>query len=709
MNDRSTTASSSAGSTSGWPARLMPALALLAALGPAVARAEDSAATTLEEAVVTAPRYVPTASTTASKMDVPLIETPQSVSVISRDQVDLLNMQNLGQAVRYTAGIVGENFGSDERYDWLTLRGFYPVQYIDGLQAPVGSVTNVGLDLYGFESIEILKGPASVLYGLAPPGGIVNLTSRRPENTQGGEVALQVGEYADKQLVGDFAGPVGDAVDYRFTGLYRHRNTQTDGVTSERTYLAPAATWKIDPATRVTFLGYYQNDQVDGDGGGFLPAQGTLLPNPNGHIPTNRNAGEPNYNAYHREQYGFGYDARHDFSDRLSLQQNLKYSSSSSTMLDVYGAGLQADLRTLTRYNFPFNEDVRSFAVDTRLTGKVSGGGIDQTLLLGVDWRRYTNFSKFGFAFGPSIDIFNPVYGATAITTPALFPYTQQVQKQTGVYLQDMGKIGHVVLTLGGRYDAVRATNGATGRDDNEFSYRAGVNYVCDSGFAPYVAYAKSFQPTYGATFAGMPFIPTYGKQIEGGIKFEPHTLAAGNHLYTTLAVYQLKQNNVLTPDPVPAHLFFNVQTGEVEVKGVELEGVARFQERLSVNWSYSYTKSEVTRSNGADLGKRLFMVPENKVSLLVDYTIQHGAIRGFGLSGGVRYISDYFGDSANQWRTPGNTLIDAVLHYDVNRWHVALNAANLFDKEYLSRCSSNDQCFYGLRRNVTLTVGRKL
>ncbi|HZF17778.1 MAG TPA: TonB-dependent siderophore receptor [Steroidobacteraceae bacterium] len=664
----------------------------------------------LGQIIVSAPHYVPSTNSAATKLDIPLIETPQAITVVSRDQIDLLNMQNLGQAVRYTSGVIGENFGADERYDWLTLRGFNPIEYIDGLQAPYGSVSNIGLDLYGSESVEVLKGPSAVLYGSTPPGGIVNLTSRRPSDEFGGELGLQYGEYDNKQAQGDITGPLGEHFSYRLTALYRDRGTQMDHVDSGRFYVAPALTWRITDAARLTLLSYYQDDQVDGDGGGFLPSQGVVTPNPNGELHANVNGGEPDYNTYRRHQYGVGYDFRYDFTDALNLQQNLKYSSADARMLTVYGAGLQADLRTLNRFNFPFNESVGSFAIDTRMTAHLDSGSVEHTLLFGVDWRRYTNESEFAFGLGPTLDIFAPVYG-TPVTTPApFFPYISQSQKQTGIYAQEQMKVNHWVVTLSARNDELKAENFGTARDDSEFTYRGGVNYVFDSGWAPYIAYAKSFQPTYGAAFDGTPFVPTSGKQIEGGLKFEARNTPKDVRAFGSIAIYQLKQENVLTPDPDPTHLFFNVQTGEVEVKGIEVEGVARFHERLSLNASYSYTDSEVTKSNGADLGKRLTMVPENKFSLLADYTFQDGPMGGFGFSGGVRYMSDSFGTTNNDptLRTPSVTLFDMVLHYDRAHWHAALNGSNIFDKEYLSRCSSVDQCFFGLRRNVVFTVERK-
>jgi iron complex outermembrane recepter protein len=673
---------------------------------------------TLEGVIVSAPDYVPRDTNGAAKSTIPLIETPQSVTVIPRDQIDLLDWQNLSQVVRYTSGVIGENYGPDPRYDWLTLRGFYPPEYIDGLQAPIGSVANVGIDLFGFQNVEVLKGPSSTLYGLSPPGGIVNLTSRRPEAQFSGEGQLQGGSFGDGQVAGDVTGPL-DADGHflgRLTALYFDRGTQTNGVDTNRTYVAPALTWVPTKETNLTFLSYFQHDDVYGDGGGFLPAFGVIKPNPLGKVPTDTNLGDTDYNHFKRDQYGVGYDFNHKFNDDWRFEQNLKYFSSDVKILQVYGAGLvdangdgvPDDYRTVNRYNFPFNENTKSFNVDSRVEGKLDGDTVKQRMLFGLDYRRYTENSEFGFAAAPPIDLFHPVYGVPIVTPTSLFPYVQEVQKQTGLYAQDQIKLDRWVLTLGGRYDHIDQTNSGAGESDNKFTYHAGLNYLFESGFAPYVSYATSFQPTAGADFNGNAFRPTEGEQFEGGVKWQPSDLPSGVHALFTAAAYDLTQSNVLTPDPDPAHPFFNVQTGEVEVKGIELEAVARINERWSFNAAYTYTDSEVTKSNGVDLHKQLTVVPKNLVSALVDYTQQEGRFGGLGGSLGFRHIGSVYGDPANQFQTAGVTLWDATVHYNLDLWVMQLNFANLFDKEYVSRCSSDAQCFYGLRRVITATVTRK-
>lgn len=697
------------------------ALMLCAGFSTAIAQERrdqrQDAVFSMEEIIVSAPQYVPSASRSALKDDAPLVEIPQSVTLISRDQIDLLNWSSLQDAMRYTAGVTGENFGPDDRYDWLTVRGFYPVQYIDGLQAPVGSVTNTGTDLYGSESVDVLKGPSSVLYGQTPPGGIVNMRSRRPQFEWGGEAEIQYGNYDHKQANGDITGPITENLAFRLTGLYRDRENQVDFATSERIYVAPALTAQLTPDTQLTFLAYYQKDDVDNETHGFLPAFGTLLPNPLGEIPPSFFPGEPGHNFFKREQWAVGYDFAHSFSDNLALQQNLKYFKADTESRIVYGNGLldddadgiPDDYRTLVRVDFPFNEVVKSLNVDTRLHWEVNTGALEHSLLVGFDYRDYDYQSEFGFGDAPPIDIFNPVYGAN-VPMPALIPFDDQEQKQKGIYIQDQIRIDRFVLTLSGRQDWVTSINFGDRVKDDKFTYRAGLNYVFEGGFAPYIQMAKSFQPVAGRDiYTGEAFVPTTGTQYEAGIKYDGSNLGPDLKVFASAAVFNLVQKNVLTPANDPLNPFADIQEGEVEVNGVELEGVLRYRERLSINASYTYTDSEVTESNDpAVLGSRLMAVPKHKASLLVDYTFQDGPLAGLGAGGGVRHISGIYGDEANLWRVGSVTLFDAIIHYDTAGWRLAINANNLFDKEYVQRCSSATNCFYGTKRQVVGSITRK-
>lgn len=689
--------------------------------------------------IVTAPRYVPTASMTASKTDIPLIETPQSVSVVTRDQIDLLSVTDVQQAVRYSSGVVGENYGPDLRFDFLTVRGFTPKQYIDGLQAPITTtIFNVGADIYGFEAIDILKGPSSVLYGNVPPGGIYNLTSRRASSHEGGELGVKVGTDDYYQVNTTYTGAVTDGLNARFTGLFRDRGSQVDHVHAQRIYVAPTFTWDIGPNTSFTGLAYYQYDEVKGDTNGFLPAIGTRFPSPLGQISRHTNLGEPDYNRYKRSQYSLGYDFKHSFSDALSFEQNVKWTGYKEDQRVIYAAGfLDADFdgtpddyRTVTRSSFPYHETVYGFAADSRLAGKFETGALTHKILAGVDYRNIKNHAIYGFyasndprtgpffnPLGPgNIDVYDPAYGQTAFNTPPLiFNYNFQRVKQTGVYGQDQIGLGNFYLTLGGRYDWVDLKDlfASTTTKQHKFTWRAGANYIFDNGIAPYVSYATAFEPVLGTdSTTSLPFRPSTANQIEGGVKFDARGLGPDVKLFATIAAFKIKQKNLVATQngltPV-----FGTQVGEVESKGGEFEFVTRIREQLSINASYSYTDTEVTKSANGDLGDPLPTTPKHKISGLVDYTLQQGALGGLGFGAGVRYLSKSAGSLVNGFNpvviySKSTTLFDAIIHYDLPDWRFAINGSNIFDKKYVGRCASPVNCIYGQSRQIIGTITRK-
>ncbi|TCJ39975.1 TonB-dependent siderophore receptor [Parafrankia sp. BMG5.11] len=671
--------------------------------------------------VVTARNYVPQGASTATKSDIPLVETPQSISVVTRDQIDLLNFIDAQQAVRYIAGATGENYGPDLRFDFIQVRGFPPKQFMDGLATPVTTtIFSNGIDLYAFESLDVLKGPASVLYGSAPPGGIYNQTTRRPSSDFGGEVSLKYGEDDYKQFAMTATGAATDWLDLRGTVMVRDRDAERDFVRARRVYAAPAATVHLGPDTRLTGLAYYQYDEVNGDTNGFLPVEGTLLPNPNGPIRRDVNLGEPDYNRYERTQWGAGFELAHDFAGSWNATVNARWSDYAETQDVIYNAFLNADGRTVTRSIFPYAEDVNAFGVDARVAGKFGTGGIEHNLLAGIDHRTVSSEAYFGFLFaaGGTIDIYDPVYGAEApYPRPAIdIPYTDQNLNQTGAYMQDQLAIGGLRLLLSGRYDWVDLETFGAASDQHKFTWRAGASYVTASGLVPYVSYATSFEPTLGVSASGAAFRPTTGEQIEGGIKYDGRALGPDVDLLVTASLFQIKQRNVASAlyGPVTAPPLGSTQSGEVEVQGAELEFVARLRNQLALNGSLSYTDSEVTESEVAvEIGAPLPVTPKYKASLFADYTFQRGALGGFGFGAGVRYTSKSAGSLPGPFNplvyvSDSSTLFDAIVHYDLPEWRFAINGSNIFDKRYVARCAGPNNCTFGAGRQVIGTATYK-
>lgn len=670
--------------------------------------------------VVTARGFVPEGAISANKADIPLIQTPQSVSVITRDQIDLLDFVDAQQAVRYVAGVYGENYGPDARYDFFTVRGFTPKQYIDGLAAPIStSIYSVGVDLYGFQSLDLLKGPSSTLYGNAPPGGIYNQTSRRASDEFGGEVRAQYGTDDFKEIAGTVTGPVANGLSVRFTGLYRDRDLVADDTGYRRLYVAPTATWAIGPRTTLTGLAYYQYDQGEGGNGGFLPVTGTLLPSPNGTIGQRTNLGDPRDRST-RRQFSAGYELAHGFSNALTLRSNARWNQyRERAPIGIYATALADDGRTVSQSNFSYAEDVRSFAVDNRLEAKTTTGTVGHTLVAGVDYRNVENVAAFGFAAAGTLDAFDPVY---ATPDSLLFPgypfsFNDQRLKQTGVYAQEQAGFGRLFLTLGGRYDWVSVrypvTTG-TARDRQErFTYRLGANYVTDSGVAPYVSYATSFEPVLGTDVNGDRYQPTSGRQWEAGLKYDARGLPDDVKLFATAALFDIRQKNVVVTQPTVLPVS-GTQAGRVRVRGGEVELVARIRDRWTVNGSYSYNDSKVLDSGiAAEIGEPLPTTPRHKASLFVNYTLQRSALAGFGLGGGARYTSSSAGSLPGPfnpvvYRGEAATLFDAIVSYDMPGWRLAVNGSNVLDKRYVARCSGPVGCFYGAPRQVLATVTRK-
>src|SRR5262249_11136854 len=428
-------------------------------------------------------------------------------------------------------------------------------------------------------------------------------------------------------------------------------------------------------------------------------------------VPISKFVGEPGFDQFARTQGWAGYQFEHHANDIWTVRQNLRYAVVDTDLKAVIGqGGLQANLRTLNRFAFMVPENANAFTLDNQAEARFKPGFLSHIALLGVDYRRSSSeFSQY-FGSAPPIDLFNTVYGA-AIVPPPLTTHTGQVQDQVGIYVQDQIALDRWRLTLGGRHDWVATdtqnfiANTTQSQSDAAFSGRAGLNYVFDFGLSPYIAYARSFQPTVGVTQAGTPFQPTTGEQSEAGVKYQP----LGTNLLLTAALFNLTQQNVLTPDPsgLPGA---QVQTGEVRSRGLELEATASLTEGVKLVASYTRTDTEVTKTNTiAQLGKQFITVPRNQAAVWVDYTVQHGPARGLGFGGGARYTGQSYGDAANTLLIPSYMLFDAAVHYDLENLSpmlrgatVAINVQNIFDKAYVSTCQSINACFYGDGRVVT-------
>jgi iron complex outermembrane recepter protein len=664
--------------------------------------------------------YVVHRSLVGTKTNTSILETPQAISVVGRDQIRDQGAQTAVQALGYTAGVATNNDPNDTRFDSLLIRGFSPVLYLDGMQMPFGASGRAApkLDMSLLERIEVLKGPSSSLYGQVPPGGMVNLVSRLPSATPVNSVEFSADSLGLVRTNFDIGGVVpSDNLMYRITGSLHDGGTQVDFVNDFRGAIAPSFTWKPDLDTTFTLLSGYQRD-ITGLTLQFLPAAGTLLPNPNGQISLTKFVGEPGSDRYDRSQYWVGYQFEHSFDEVWTVRQNLRYMGIDTNTYAVAGAGalgapaLNANLQTLNRYAFTFPENATAFTMDNEAEAHFATGPLSNDVLLGLDYRHATSNVNLGFAPVSSVNIFNTVYGAAVPTLP-ISSSTGQNQDQVGTYAQDQIALGGWRLTLSGRHDWVdtdtldyiKGTDKS--QQDGAFSGRAGLNYVFDVGVSPYIAYARSFQPTLGTTASGSALVPTTGEQTEVGVKYQPKN----SNILLTAALFNIDQQNLTTPDP--STLGALVQTAAARSRGAEFEATASLTDGLKLVASYTYDDTDVTSTNTpSQLGQHLIIMPMNQAALWADYTFQQGKLTGFGGGGGVRYIGDSYGDAANTILIPSYTLFDATLHYDLSYLDarlrgikLALNATNLFDKYYVATCQSLNACFVGSGRTVTGSI----
>jgi len=657
--------------------------------------------------------YVASDTVTGSKTDTPVLEVPQSVSTVTRDQIEDRAAQNVGDALTYSAGVVGSPWGTDPRFDSPYIRDFSAADsmYLNGLKL-MRSSGMIALEPYGFERIDVLRGPSSVLYGQGNPGGLINYVSKRPRFGSFGEVAGQIGTFDRYTGKFDFGGPVSEGSDvaYRLTGLARSGGTQQDHVEDDRVFFAPSVTWSPDAATSLTVLASVQHDKPISTFG--LPNEYTIDASGDDRLSRSLYLGEQDFDRSSRTFSTIGYEFSHEFDNGWQVRQNARYAYLNWDYQNLYYSGLDASDPTVAQRGASYNDEkLGTFTIDNQVQKDLVTGPFQHTLLAGLDYRRHHVDTWTGFGTAPSIDIFDPHYGADI---PENIWYESKVDgtiKQTGVYAQDQVRLANWLLTAGLRHDwadtqsDTKTNFGDTEQDqkDHAWTYRTGLTYLFDSGFAPYVSYSTSFEPVIGSldpALGGDAFKPSKGRQYEAGIKYQP---TGWNGLFTA-AVYDLKQTNVLTSE-VRNGVSYDVQTGEIRVKGVELSALTQLTEGLKLILNYTYTDAEITA--GENEGNRPANVPKNAASAWLDYTLQTGTLAGLGFGGGVRYVGSRYDLDTNANKIDSNTLFDAAIHYERDHYKASLNINNIADTKYVSSCGSFG-CYYGDGRTITAQVSYK-
>jgi len=665
-------------------------------------------------------------SASGAKSDVPIIETPLSVSVLTQERIEDLDALTIQDAIGYVSGLYNGPYGVDTRGDWSVIRGVSPVQYLDGLKSLYGSYNNVRTNPYGLSQIEILKGPSSVLYGQGSIGGIVNLVSKKPEAETSGQLWGQVGNYSRKQVAGDITGALNDdeSVIGRVVGLWRESDTQTDYVPDNSIVFSPSLTWYATDDTKITLLTNWQKNE-SGTSTSFLPHSGTILENENGKIPSNRFVSEPGFDRYDTEQASITAILEQNINADWQFKLAARYTDSHADYHTIYGwpPKFLEDGRSVKRVSYLSSADSRAIASDAQFHGNIITGNIEHTIVMGFDYQNaYTDNDSYSGLAG-TLDLFDPQYGQVANlpTVDDIVDYDSSKVYQTGLYIQDSMKIADkwIVSTALRRDKAT--TNPENGKSESQYATtgRLGLMYLFDSGVSPYASYSESFEPLIGQDAYGNAFEPKTGEQVEAGLKYQP----TGTEHLLTAAVYHIVEQNRTTSLPADqvgnANLIDpngKIQQGEVTVKGIELEAQLAW-DTVDVYASYAYTDGYVSQSNtlGGD-GAELSALPDQQASIWSTWRPE--SLNGFKMGFGARYVGETSDGSAyvemnnmvlnDPIKTDNYTLFDAMVGYDFDDYSFSLQAQNLTDKTVITSCLARGDCFYGQRRTVTANVRYK-
>ncbi|MDE1168692.1 MAG: TonB-dependent siderophore receptor [Pseudomonas sp.] len=676
--------------------------------------------------------YNATHSQIATKTSTALLETSQSVSVVTRQQMDDQGAQTVSQTMRYTPGVLTNPYGATHRYDYVAMRGFNDGSvdniYLDGLKSmgDSGTYSTMQVDPYFLERVDILKGPSSVLYGRSSPGGLVALTSKKPLFAPYHEIQATVGTQGQRGVGFDFSGPVDEdkRIAYRLTGLTHQSDTQFDHNEEKRYALAPTLSIDFTEDTSLTLQAYLQHDPEGGYHGG-LPADGALHQRNGQRISEHFFEGEPSIDQYSRDQQSFGYQFEHRFNDVFTARQNFRYLDSKVSLDQVYAYGWTTPTSNeLNRYYSGASEKLHAFIIDNMLQAEYFTGAAKHTTLLGVDYQRRKTVVDWASGSLAPIDAFNPVYGNAAISYYDPTSYLRRLQ-QTGVYLQDLIELDKWRFSLGVRQDWVKTSDenrvaeynrplGTEISDDRtKLTSRAGALYLFDNGIAPYISYSESFNPNSYSDAAGNPLAPTDGTQWEAGLKYQP----PGSENLFTASVFRIDQENLATK--LPQENFYRA-IGAVRSQGVELEAHVQVTDNLKLLGSYTFTDLEYSKSMISTLstaddvienkGNSPAQAPRHMASVWADYKFASGVLDGLRLGGGVRYVGYSWADAENTEKVPAYTLFDASVGYDLGKVglkgvDVRLNANNLTNESYIATCASLNFCYQGEERNVAATV----
>ncbi len=659
--------------------------------------------------------YHATRSASATRTDTSIHETPQSISVVSKDVVEDLGATRLQDALDYAGGVGRANNFGGQGLTTFTVRGFTTGEfYRNGF--PINRGYPNMPDANTIERLEVLRGPATMLYGRGDPGGTFNVVSKQPLAERTVTLGSQLNDQGMKRGTLDASGPLDEEgrLAYRLNVVGEGGDTFRDHVETERYGVTPVITWQATDDTKVTFEGDFMRNNHPLDRGL------TRFPNQRGTPSRDTFWGDKDAGKLHNDNNMAQLRFEHALSDNWTLGGGFQWLDGSlkGNAIEANGPGsLGADGRTLQR-NFNYRKlEWTDKDYQLNLTGHFSTGGFDHTLLTGIEYEDYDYKSiiqRSSDEVGTyPVDIFNPVYGQTRPALTRTPTHDKENLKTYAAFVQDQVALTERLKVLAGarfeRFEHDYETYVPRGKNwqaaDNAVTPRVGVIYDLTDTVAVYADAARSFKPNTGASREGGGFAPEKGKSYEMGIKWE----ALDRQLSVDAAIYQIEKKNVLTTDPVDNT--FSVAAGQVRSRGFDLNVAGNLTPEWRVIGGYAYVDAEVTRDNTFRSGTRLMNIPRNSFSLLNVYEFQDGALKGLGLGVGGKYVDQRAGQTANTaFSMDAYTVVDLLGYYKVNE-HVRLNldVKNLFNREYEEGAFGNIYAYPGAPRTVQVGIAYTL
>ncbi|UZE20679.1 TonB-dependent siderophore receptor [Pseudomonas sp. B21-054] len=660
--------------------------------------------------------YHATRSASATRTDTAIHETPQSISVVSRDVVEDLGATRLQDALDYAGGVGRANNFGGQGLTTFTVRGFTTGEfYRNGF--PINRGYPNMPDANTIERLEVLRGPATMLYGRGDPGGTFNVVSKQPLAERTVTLGSQVSDQGMRRGTLDASGPLDEEgrLAYRLNVIGEGGDTFRDHVETERYGVAPVVTWQVNDTTRLTFEGDFMRNNAPLDRGL------THYPGQRGTASRDTFFGEKDAGKLHNDNNMLQVRFEHMLNEDWTLAGGTQWLDGTLQGNAVEGNGIAADGRTLGR-NFNYRKlEWTDRDTQLNLTGHFSTAGFEHTLLTGIEYEDYDyqsiiQRSAAGAGAYP-IDIFDPVYGQPRPALTRTPTHDQENLKTFGVFIQDQVALTERLKLLAGarferfehEYESFVPQNPPGSRNwdvtDSAVTPRLGVLYDLTDTVAVYANTARSFKPNNGASRQGGGFKPEEGKSYEMGVKWE----ALDRQLSVDAAVYQIEKRNVLTTDPVDST--FSVAAGEVRSRGFDLNVAGNLTPQWRMIGGYAYVDAEVTKDANIPTGTRLLNVPKNTFSLLNVYEFQDGGLKGLGLGLGAKYVDERAGQTAaNAFSMDSYTVVDLLGYYKVNeRIRLNLDLKNLFDADYEEGAFGNVYAYPGAPRTVQAGISYTL